>query len=290
MADTTFDLSTKTAAGTKLSGYTRTQRKGLRNEEIIKFKEVSTKLILPRPISISSAIDSFDPENLRDKNNFFHFIGDWREIVMKLDRHCTAYYYSNVFRWIGKAQRQKRDASGNLEFDTTATPHAPIVEEYVHDHGNMFELWHNMTMQSVTGACQIFYEHAEDVDRQNLSWTYELIMANLDADLQHFVMSTCDPLPEWGRTGPVAFYVAAKRIMSVTDNIAHNVSSGILNLRLTHFEGEDVNDCVFVLRNSLKFLNHGSGIGFDKSPPTLMSAEKSSWTNRSTLEAALLWC
>ena len=42
-----------------------------------------------------------------------------------------------------------------------------------------------------------------------------------------------------------------------TSTLAHHVMSGLMVLELRHFEGEDVNEYVFVLRNVLKFLNYG---------------------------------
>jgi len=41
-----------------------------------------------------------------------------------------------------------------------------------------------------------------------------------------------------------------------TSTLAHHVMSGLMILELRHFEGEDVNEYVFVLRNVLKFPNN----------------------------------
>ena len=76
-------------------------------------------------------------------------------------------------------------------------------------------------------------------------------------------------LPKYAFSGQYAFYLITECIMSTTQNLAHNVNSGLLVMSLRSFEGEDMMKCVFILRNVLHFLNYGI-TGFDQTPPTLM--------------------
>ena len=61
----------------------------------------------------------------------------------------------------------------------------------------------------------------------------------------------------------------AEQIMSMTQNLSHNVNSGLLAMSLCNFEGEDVVKCMFILHNVLHFLNFGIP-GFDWMLPLLM--------------------
>ena len=57
--------------------------------------------------------------------------------------------------------------------------------------------------------------------------------------------------------------------MSTTQNLAHNVKSGLLVVSLHNFEGADVMKCMFILRNILCFLNCDIA-GFNYTPPLIM--------------------
>ena len=79
-----------------------------------------------------------------------------------------------------------------------------------------------------------------------------------DSDLRECVLSKISHLEERiGRTGPVVFQVLAERLLKTTDNLAQKVISSLMNLRLTHFEGEDVTECIYTIRGVLRFLRCG---------------------------------
>jgi hypothetical protein len=67
----------------------------------------------------------------------------------------------------------------------------------------------------------------------------------------------------------MAFYFVGRKMLASSQNLTHNVVSSVMVLRLTHFSGENVTECIFVLRNILKFLNYGK-TGIDRTPPTIM--------------------
>ena len=143
------------------------------------------------------------------------------------------------------------------------------MENYVQEIGSIFDIWHNLDKLEVLSSCQIYFQHSKDVDCQNLAWSYELLMKNIDPSLQQHVISSCENLPEYAFSGPYVFYIIAECIMSTMQNLAHNVNSGLLVMSLCHFEDEDIMKCVFILQNVLHFLNHRIA-GFDCTPPMLM--------------------
>ena len=87
--------------------------------------------------------------------------------------------------------------------------------------------------------------------------------------LQQDILSTCENHQEHAFSGPFAFVIMAECIMSMTQNLAHNINSGLLAMSFCNFEGECVVKCVFILHNVLHFLNYGIP-GFDWMPPLLM--------------------
>ena len=160
------------------------------------------------------------------------------------------------------------DAAGNQVLDASRNP-IPEMEDYVQEVGNLFNIWHILDRPEVLESCRIYYQHAKDVDQQNLTWSHELLLKNVDSTLQQHILSACENLPEYVLSGPFAFVVMAEHSMSMTQNLAHNINSGLLIMSPRNFEGEDVIQCVFILRNVFRFLNYGIP-GFDQMLPFLM--------------------
>jgi hypothetical protein len=204
---------------------------------------------------------------MKESTNFFNFVSSWRTDSAMLRQHAVSYYMQNVFVVVKIKKTPRLDNQGQVMKDPTTQ--AILYDFAVEEVGDLFELWPHLTLKEVAESCKIIALHAEDVDRQNLQWSWEFILANVDADLRHFIMAETDSLGPSGASGPLAFFVAAKKIITSTSNLAHNVISGVMVLELRHFDGEDVGQCVFVLRNVLKFLNHGHPT-FNKTPPTIM--------------------
>ena len=119
--------------------------------------------------------------------------------------------------------------------------------------------WHSLELADVIKSVQLQLEYvAETVHRQNLSWTFQYVMDCLDSDLKQYVLSKISHLdPDVGQTGPVVFMVVAQRILHTTENLAQKVINGLIQLRLTQFPGENVVECIFTVRNVLKFLRFG---------------------------------
>ena len=160
------------------------------------------------------------------------------------------------------------DGAGNLVNDASGNP-IPLMEDCVQEVGNFFKFWHNLNKMEVLESCRICFQCAENVDCQNLAWSYELLIKNIDTVLQQHILSACENLPENVFSGPFAFVIMVECITSTMQNLAHNANSGLLVMSLCNFEGEDVVKCMFILRNVLRFLNCGIS-GFDRTLPLLM--------------------
>ena len=240
-----------------IGGFSRATRTALTGTDKIKIKMQIIKKVLPNPMSASLQVSSYDPAEMADSGNFFHLVADWRTNMASLWQHMESTYMHNVFYLLHI-----------IEIDDPANPGTLIDDtDYL---GNLFELWHNITITQLVESCRIYAQHAEDVDRENLRWSWELLLLNVDIDLRNYVISETEAFTEsYAKSGPVAFWFIANKIITGNQNLAHNIISGVMLLELRHFQGEDVAECCFVLRNVLKFLNHGDR-NFDKCPPTIL--------------------
>ena len=160
------------------------------------------------------------------------------------------------------------DVGGNPVHNTSGNP-IPEMEDYIQEVRNLFDIWHSLNRMEVLESCHICYQHAEDVNHQNLTWSYELLLKNVDSTLQQQILPACENLSEYALSGLFAFVVMAECIMSAMQNLAHHVSSGLLVMSFCNFEGEDVIQCMFILHSVLCFLNYGIP-GFDWMLPLLM--------------------
>ena len=268
MADATFNLQQRTQEVS--GGHSRQTRTALAGEALVKVKDSAVKKILSKGLSSNVQVASFDPKDMHDKDNFFNFVSSWRTSSLLLRQHLQSHCMLNVFVMVGLARRQATDAQGNPQVDQNGNP---VMEDCVHVSGeNLFDVWHNVEMSQLIESVTLIAEHAKDIDRQNLQWSWEFLLNNVDDDLRHCVMSEVEAHPAHvGQTGPMAFCLVANKIVASTNNLSHNVISGVMVLELRHFKGEDVTECVFVLRNVLKFLNCGHAL-FNRAPPTIMDA------------------
>ena len=258
MADVTFNLTAAPITDSR-GGYTRATRTNLKDEALVKVKDAAVKKILSPVLSAHSQVSSFDPREMADKGNFFHQVGDWRTATVIMRQHVQSFYMMNVFILCKEGQ-----------VDDPANP-GTMIPGVVVSTENLFDAWHNVTVEELAESVRLIAEHSNaDVDRQNLHWSWEFILNNIDDALRHYVLSEVEAYPAHiGQSGPMALYLVANKIVTGTANLAHNVISALMVLELRHFKGEDVTECVFVLRNVLKFLNHGHPV-FDRSPPTIM--------------------
>ena len=141
------------------------------------------------------------------------------------------------------------DAGGNPIQNTGGNP-IPKMEDFIQEVSNLFNIWLNLNKMEVVKSCQIFHQHAENTDCQNLAWSSELLINDVDTMLQQHILSACENLPECVLSVLFAFVVMAECVMLATQNLAHNINGGLLVMSLCNFEGEDVVKCVFIFATS----------------------------------------
>ena len=189
--DAVFDV-TVTHTGT-IGGYTRAQRVAITGAETVNLKEKIVKKILSPVISTQNCIMSFNLEELcTNDSNFFSFVGNWREQTQTLHQHLHLHHMHNVFTVVQIVQCQARNATGVPQFQVDAGGN-PItnssrnqfllMENCVQEISSIVDIWHNLCKLEVLTSCQTHFQHSEDVDCQNLAWSHELLMKNVDPSL-----------------------------------------------------------------------------------------------------------
>jgi len=64
-----------------------------------------------------------------------------------------------------------------------------IVDRSIKEMGNLFNIWHNLTKEDIVESSCIYHNHAEDVDRTNLPWSWECLLTNVDTNLCTYIMA-----------------------------------------------------------------------------------------------------
>ena len=251
----TFDLS-QAAPKAATTGYTRQLRAGLSDEGYVKFRDAVVKKIIKTPLTSNLQVSSYKPSEMDSKSNFFNVIANWSQASLKFEAWMRTHCVHTVFDVV------------EATIDATTASNSTI-----RSIGNLFKNWHTLTLDQVYASCEAMYNYSSDVvEGQNLNLSWEFLMANIDQDLQAGVIQELSRYvqvnPDIAQSGPMAFHVIANRIIRATDALAHNVVTGVMGMGLIHFKGEDVVECVSVLRNVLLFLGHGAANS--KCPPTIM--------------------
>ncbi len=286
IGDVTFDAVAHPAAVNH--GCTKAQRDALADDQLVKVCDLAVKTNLDAELTKGLQVTAHDPSDLKDSNNFFNFVSQWETVILQMETHFKTHCMESPFTLHCRedtapteAQLQTHEmelaafltasaAAGGtpLVFNDGTNdiyrPNPPTGAMTIRQGANILRDWFSMTLQHVTESVALQLDFVSDAThRQNLVWSFQCIMDGLDADLKTFVLSKISNLdPAIGRTGPVAFMIVAQRILQTTENLAQKVINGFIALRLTHFEGENVIDAIFTLRNVLKFLRHGEANAF----------------------------
>ena len=278
----TFDTTATPAA--IVSGYDRTARAGLSDETLIKVRNIATKTNLPAKLSKGLQVSSYNPSDIKDPNNFFNFVSAWEATILDIETHLKTFCMESPFRlvWMETTEPTANQQAA-YEFDLTTfltasaaeggdhmsytdgtgtvhhRPDPPTGTQNFVDGGNILRDWHTMTLSHVVESVNLMVQYVDDdVDRQNVAWSFQYLMDCLDTDLRAFVLSKISQYdPASARSGPVVFMIVAQRMLQTTENLAQKVINGFIALRLTHFEGENVIEAIFTLRDVLKFLRYG---------------------------------
>jgi hypothetical protein len=250
------------------TGYDRTIRAGLVADTYIKVYDAAVKPKLAQKLTKGLQVTSFDPSDLKNTDNFFVFVSNWQNTTIMIESHLKTFFMDTVFNVVDLVEvTPATSTAGAAGAAPTITPAVYAIQELA---ANLIEEWHSVTLHQVSVSVAYIRQYVSDkVDHDNLIWSFDYIMALCDYDLQHYILSVLEAYPkEIGHTGPMAFHVMATRILQTSDNLAQNVVTGLIQMRLTHFDAENVVELVFTLRNVLKFLNYGTKNSL--CPPTIM--------------------
>ena len=261
----TFDTAATPAAIDH--GYTLASRQALTGDTLIKVRNLAVKTNLDGKLTKGLQVSTFNPSDLKDPNNFFNFVTTWEATILNMETHFKTYFMESCFNLYLKNETPVTDADMRQyeyelqEFIANSIAHGGDADIYTTHYGtdvtrptppqpgftiayggSILRDWHSMTQQQVVRSVQLQLAFVdENVHRQNLVWSFQCILDCIDVDLKAFLLSKLASLPpDVGRTGPMAFFIIAQRIVQTTENLAQKVINGFINLRLQHFEGENV--------------------------------------------------
>eukprot|EP00977_Amphora_coffeiformis_P002922 scaffold563_cov87-Amphora_coffeaeformis.AAC.1 len=277
IGDVTFDTTSKPAV--VVSGYDKAERDTLADDTLIKLCNLATKTYLVAKITKGLQVSTYNPDDMKNKNNFFNFVSSWESNVLSIESHLKAFYMETPFTLYSCTETEPsqtklefyqvslneflsnslmENGDGNSYTSTVLTGNAGIVIRPVRppntvtiqSAGNIIREWHTMTLEQVVDSVKL--------STQNLVGTFDYFINSIDADFKAYVLSKISSLDtEVGRSGPVVFYLIAKRLLYTSENLAQKVINGFIALRLMHFEGENVSEAIFTILNVLKFLRYG---------------------------------
>ena len=255
-----FDVS-QTAPVASSAGWTRDNRLKLKDDGLVTFRQNFVKKIVEVKVASHLQVSSFEASEMENKNNFFNCVGSWSQSSLRFDSWLRTHQVKSVFNIV------KED-----DVPDPTNPGAAV--RGIVPAGDLFQMWNAVALQEVCDSCVIVMtKTAEELEAQNLNLSWEFLMENVDEDLQAAVVSEISKHaaqnPDAAVSGPVAFHVVANRIVRTADSLAHNAVTGLVGLGLVHFKGENVTDCVSVLRNVLMFL--ACSANRSECPPAIVS-------------------
>ncbi|MCA1807606.1 MAG: hypothetical protein LC687_07145, partial [Actinobacteria bacterium] len=85
-----FDLSLTPTAIT--SGYSKTQRDNLTDDMLIKVRNMAVKSNLPAKITKGLQVTTYNPDDMKNKNNFFNFVSSWEGNVLSIEQQIATFH------------------------------------------------------------------------------------------------------------------------------------------------------------------------------------------------------
>eukprot|EP00977_Amphora_coffeiformis_P022468 scaffold10873_cov140-Amphora_coffeaeformis.AAC.2 len=212
---------------------------------------------------------------MKNKNNFFNFVSSWESNVLSIKSHLKTFYMEKPFTLYSRTETEPSQtelefyqvelneflnasfiANGDANSYINAAnqivnrPVRPANTVTIRSAGNIIREWLTMTLEQVVDSVKLQLKYVTDhVHRQNLVWTFDYFINSIDADFKAYVLSKISSMDkEVGRSGPVVFYLIAKCLLYTSENLAQKVINGYIALCVTHFEGENVSEAIFTIR------------------------------------------
>ena len=218
-----------TIATTTPATFNRKQRETLTASEHLKVADMATKP-LPSLFTLDASGLGQNEVNTQFLQSNFLFTSQTETFKVQLQ----AFSMTDIF------DIYPLDVTGAV--NTTAQP-LDLIEESV-----------SVNFDAVKANNKLSFEYGDDITRENLTWTEQLIVNSCDQELADRVIGRLQMIESSERGGPAAFHILAQLIITNTEDLSFSIVKYLRDLKLTNFDGEDVYKMATVVDGAAKRL------------------------------------
>jgi Zinc knuckle len=229
--------------GEFVSGMTKEKQAALSTSDKQKYQAKATQGLEYKFTILESIADvETDKEKLKPLYNVATRIDEYKRAV-------RAYNMQDVFlvpnEFADHDTRGRIPAAGAQGIDLFSS-YSAISLEVVKDHSKF-----------------IFKNAASTFLTENLVWSGTLLLNSCDEKLRDRLHETTRHWPVYYQTGPVLFKLMTQDIMVHTASLMRTVLNILLKLGVKDFDGENVSNCVTVVRGLVEQLENSSAMPHD---------------------------
>lgn len=171
--------------------------------------------------------------------------------LMKQQDHGKGFLATNLdFLQLVKKFRTRLETYGMAEV-FTVYPFDPATGLPSSGRGmDLTQDYSRLDQATVFHASELFSFHGDAVIAENLLWSKELLLNSCDDSLRSKIETQMVTLPPQHDTGPVAFYLLATYVVSTSEKVARAITTKLSQMKLHHFEGEDVEQMAATVRGA----------------------------------------
>ena len=96
----TIEFDTTIEQDAVTTSFNKAGRNALCDESLVKVHEAAVKCNLPDKLTKSLQVSSFDPAEMKNKSNFFNFVGQWQSYIDLIEMHLIAFFMMSAFTLI----------------------------------------------------------------------------------------------------------------------------------------------------------------------------------------------
>ena len=119
------------------------------------------------------------------------------------------------------------------------------------DTSDLLRMYMVLTEEEIRESVRFYKTYGQDYDLQNLEWSQELLENSCESDLREKVMERMQAIPEIERGGPTFFHIMCAVLTSTSEDAVRSLTEKIQNMKLSDFQGEDVDKAVSQLRGAI---------------------------------------
>ena len=145
--------------------------------------------------------------------------------------------------------------ASSFELDATENVYFPAPS------ASSLDLFHSFTqvdLETVKHMNSYIMKYGANYMVQNLTWGSEKILNSCDTDLKAKIIESVYKLPIEHRGAIVTFKLMMNHVISTTNSSLRNIINHMNNLRLTHFDGENVSEAVSYFRSARTILRNNN--------------------------------